>query len=102
MYKHFLKRVFDFILSLLGIIILALPMLIIAIVIKCDSKGPVFFKQKRVGKNKKLFTILKFRTMRTDTPPDAPTHELSDPKKMDYEKRRVFKKNVIGRIAANL
>ena len=81
MYKHFLKRVFDFILSLLGIIVLALPMLIIAIVIKCDSKGPVFFKQKRVGKNKKTFTILKFRTMRTDTPPDAPTHELSDPKK---------------------
>ena len=81
MYKHFLKRVFDFVLSFFGILVLALPMLIIAIVIKCDSKGPVFFKQKRVGKNKKLFTILKFRTMRTDTPPDAPTHELSDPKK---------------------
>jgi O-antigen biosynthesis protein WbqP len=56
-------------------------MLIIALAIKIDSKGPVFFTQKRVGKNKKLFTILKFRTMRTDTPHDAPTHELSDPTK---------------------
>ena len=81
MYKHFLKRVFDFFMALTAVIILALPMLIIAIIIKIDSKGPVFFKQKRVGKHKKTFTILKFRTMRTDTPHDAPTHELSDPKK---------------------
>ena len=81
MYKYFLKRVIDFILATLGIIILAFPMIIIALVIKLDSKGPVFFKQKRVGKNKKHFNILKFRTMRIDTPHDAPTHELSDPKK---------------------
>ncbi len=81
MYKHFLKRVFDFLISLIAIIVLAVPMLILAIAIKCDSKGPVFFKQKRIGKGKKTFTILKFRTMRTDTPPDAPTHELADPKK---------------------
>ena len=81
MYKHFLKRVFDFLISLIAIIVLAVPMLIWAIAIKCDSKGPVFFKQKRIGKGKKIFTILKFRTMRTDTPPDAPTHELADPKK---------------------
>ncbi|MBQ8322880.1 MAG: sugar transferase [Clostridia bacterium] len=81
MYKHFFKRLIDLILSLLGIIILALPMLIIAVAIKIDSKGPVLFKQKRVGIRKKTFMILKFRTMRTDTPHDAPTHELSDPKK---------------------
>jgi len=81
MYKHFLKRVFDFILSTIGIIVLLIPMLLIALAIKIDSKGPVFFKQKRVGKNKKHFNILKFRTMRIDTPHDAPTHELSDPKK---------------------
>ena len=81
MYKHFFKRFIDLFLSFFGIIFLALPMLIIAIAIKCDSKGPVFFKQKRVGIHKKLFPILKFRTMRTDTPHDAPTHELSDPKK---------------------
>ncbi len=81
MYKHFFKRVIDLFLSFLGIIILALPMLIIALAIKCDSKGSVFFKQNRVGKKKKIFKILKFRTMRIDTPHDAPTHELSDPKK---------------------
>jgi O-antigen biosynthesis protein WbqP len=81
MYKHFFKRLFDFILSFFGIIILSIPMAIVAIAIKCDSKGPVFFKQKRIGNHKKTFMILKFRTMRTDTPHDAPTHELSDPKK---------------------
>jgi O-antigen biosynthesis protein WbqP len=81
MYKHFFKRLIDLVLSFFGILFLSLPMLIIAIAIKCDSKGPVFFKQKRVGLHKKLFPILKFRTMRTDTPHDAPTHELSDPKK---------------------
>ena len=81
MYKHFFKRFFDLILSFLAIVVLAIPMLVLAIAIKIDSKGPVFFKQKRIGIHKKTFTILKFRTMRTDTPPDAPTHELADPKK---------------------
>jgi len=81
MYKKFFKRLIDILLSLGGIAVLWLPMVIIAVAIKLDSKGPVFFKQKRVGKNKKLFNILKFRTMRIDTPHDAPTHELSDPKK---------------------
>ena len=81
MYKHFLKRVFDFLISTFGILFLSLPMLIIALAIKIDSRGPIFFKQKRVGKGKKHFNILKFRTMRIDTPHDAPTHELSDPKK---------------------
>lgn len=51
----------------------------IALAIKIDSPGPVFFRQKRVGKNKELFEILKYRTMRTDTPKDMPTHLLSDP-----------------------
>ena len=81
MNRYFLKRFFDILLSFLAIILLALPMIILSIVIKIDSKGPIFFKQKRIGKNKKIFTILKFRTMRIDTPHDTPTHELSDPKK---------------------
>lgn len=81
MYKKFFKRVIDIFLSFFSIVFLSLPMLIIAIAIKCDSKGPVFFKQKRVGIHKKHFNILKFRTMRTDTPHDAPTHELNDPKR---------------------
>lgn len=79
MYKKLFKRLLDIALSLCGIICLALPMALIAVAIKIDSKGPVFFKQKRVGINKTHFNILKFRTMRTDTPKDAPTHELSNP-----------------------
>lgn len=63
MYKHFFKRFFDVILSVIGIVILALPMLIIAIAIKIDSRGPVIFKQERVGKNGKVFNIYKFRSM---------------------------------------
>ncbi len=79
MYKNTLKRTLDFILSLLGIIFLSLLLIIIAILIKCDSKGPVLFKQKRVGKNKKHFNILKFRTMYANTPKDVPTHLLKNP-----------------------
>ena len=81
MYNRFFKRFFDIVLSGLGILVLGIPMLIVALIIKFDSKGPMLFKQTRVGKGKKHFMILKFRTMRTDTPHDAPTHELSDPQK---------------------
>ena len=73
-----LKRLFDLFFSFLAIILLFLPMLIVAIAIKCDSKGPVFFRQDRIGKNKKLFKILKFRSMYTDTDPNAPTHQLKE------------------------
>lgn len=73
------KRIIDIVLSLIGLIIL-LPILIILILaIKIDSNGPILFKQKRVTKGKKHFTILKFRTMRIDTPKDTPTHLLEDP-----------------------
>ena len=81
MYQKFFKRLIDLTLSFFGILFLAIPMLIIALAIKIDSRGPVFFRQKRVGIGKSHFYILKFRTMRNDTPHDAPTHELSDPKK---------------------
>lgn len=63
MYRHFLKRVLSILISLFGLAFFCLPMIIVAIVVKCESKGPVLFKQKRLGKNKKLFTIYKFRTM---------------------------------------
>ncbi|MBQ7276503.1 MAG: sugar transferase [Bacilli bacterium] len=63
MYKHFFKRLIDFVLSFIALSILLLPMIAIGIIIKCDSKGPAIFKQKRIGKNKKIFTIFKFRTM---------------------------------------
>lgn len=78
MYRNFIKRVLDFVLSLAAVIVLAIPMAALAIWIKLDSAGPVFFKQKRVGKGKTHFNILKFRTMRSDTPHDVPTHLLKN------------------------
>jgi len=63
LYRPIFKRFWDIIISFFGILFLWLPMLIIALIIKCDSNGPALFKQKRLGKKKKQFTILKFRTM---------------------------------------
>lgn len=63
MYQRFVKRFFDIIISLTGILVAAIPMIVIAIIIKCDSKGPVIFKQERLGYKGKVFNILKFRTM---------------------------------------
>ncbi|QIK51237.1 sugar transferase [Jeotgalibaca porci] len=74
-----IKRIIDFILSLLGLIILSPIFLVLFLAIKLDTPGPIFFKQKRVGINKSHFYILKFRTMRIDTPKDTPTHLLSNP-----------------------
>jgi O-antigen biosynthesis protein WbqP len=79
MYRKYIKRIIDFTISLLAMIILWPVFLLISVLIKLDSKGPVLFKQKRVGKDKKHFYILKFRTMRTDTPKDMPTHMLKNP-----------------------
>lgn len=78
MYKNFFKRLIDIFLSLFGIMVLALPMLLIAVIIKIDSQGPVLFKQKRVGLHKKHFMIYKFRSMKTNVPHDMPTHLLQD------------------------
>jgi O-antigen biosynthesis protein WbqP len=74
-----IKRLIDIILSLIGLIVLSPIFLILIIAIKLDSRGPVLFKQKRVGINKTHFNILKFRTMRIDTPKDTPTHLLENP-----------------------
>ena len=79
MYKDGLKRGIDLLLSLAGIIVLSPILLILCLAIKIDSKGPVIFKQKRVGKNKTHFYIYKFRTMKVDTPKEIPTHLLSNP-----------------------
>ncbi len=79
MYNNYLKQIIDFILSLLACIVLSPFYLLIMLAIKLDSKGPVFFKQRRIGKNKAEFNILKFRTMRIDTPHDIPTHLLKNP-----------------------
>ena len=73
------KRVIDLVLSVLAAVILSPVFLILFIAIKLDTPGPIFFKQKRVGINKTHFNILKFRTMRIDTPKDTPTHLLGNP-----------------------
>lgn len=79
MYKDRVKRGIDFLLSLIGIIILSPILLILCLAIKVDSKGPIIFKQKRVGKDKSHFNIYKFRTMKVDTPKEMPTHLLENP-----------------------
>lgn len=79
MYKNYLKRGIDFLLSLIGIIVLSPVFLILSLAIKLDSKGPIIFQQKRVGKDKSHFYIYKFRTMRIDTPKEMPTHLLENP-----------------------
>lgn len=79
MYKKYIKRLIGIIGSFLGIALFIVPMLLISLCIMIDSKGPVFFIQKRVGKNKEYFNILKFRTMRIDAPKNVPTHLLENP-----------------------
>ena len=73
-----MKRAFDFIASLIGTIILLPIILIISVIIKCTSKGPILFTQRRIGKDNKEFKIYKFRTMRIDTP-NVATHLLENP-----------------------
>lgn len=81
MYRRFVKRFLDIVLSLVGLVVLAIPMLVFALIVKLDSPGPVLFWQKRVGIHKETFMMPKFRTMYTDTPANMPTHLLSDPQK---------------------
>lgn len=79
MYCKYGKRIIDFVLSLTAIILFWWLLLILAVLVKLTSPGPVFFRQKRVGIDKTYFSMLKFRTMRTDTPKDVPTHLLKNP-----------------------
>ena len=79
MYRKFGKRLMDLVLSGIALIPLSVVYLILAIAIKIDDPGPVFFRQKRVGLNKTHFEILKFRTMKMETPRDMPTHLLENP-----------------------
>ncbi|EML6323447.1 lipid carrier--UDP-N-acetylgalactosaminyltransferase [Bacillus cereus] len=78
-YKKGLKQIVDCIFAIVGLVVSSPLFLLLIICIKLDSKGPVLFKQRRIGKGKKEFYILKFRTMKIDTPKDMPTHLLEDP-----------------------
>ena len=81
MYRRYIKRLIDIILSFCGLAVLAVPMAVLAVIVKLDSQGPVLFWQKRVGIHKSTFMMPKFRTMYTDTPANMPTHMLNDPER---------------------
>lgn len=97
MYKA-VKWVLDELLAFTGLLILSLPLLLIALLIKIDSPGPVLFTQRRVGKNRRLFTIYKFRTMRSDAPSEVPTHLLKDPGQMITKTGRFLRKTSLDEI----
>ena len=92
MYRKVFKRMIDIVLSLIGLAVLIVPMLIFALIIKLDSKGPVLFWQKRVGLNKEIFMMPKFRSMYTETPSDMPTHLLNDPQRWITPVGKVYRK----------
>ena len=98
MYRYFIKRAIDILLSLCGIIILSPLFLLLILWIKADSTGPVFFRQRRIGIHKREFDILKFRTMRTDTPKDVPTHLLEDPEKYITKAGRFLRKTSLDEL----
>lgn len=98
MYQRFGKRALDTVLSAAGLILLSPLFLAVSIWIKLDSPGPVLFRQKRVGKDKVLFEILKFRTMRTDTPHDVPTHQLTHPQRYITRSGRFLRKTSVDEL----
>ncbi len=98
MYSKYVKRPLDFTLALIGLICLSPLFLIIMVAIKLSSKGPVFFKQKRVGIHKQTFMMLKFRTMRIDAPRDTPTHLLKDPTAWITAPGRVLRKTSLDEL----
>ncbi len=97
MYKYF-KRLLDIVLSAAGLLVLSPVLLVIAVAIKLDSKGPVLFKQKRVAKGKEHFQILKFRTMYADVPKDVPTHLLADPESKITKIGRFLRKSSLDEL----
>ncbi len=93
-----LKRLGDFTLSLIALVILSPLFIVIVILIKLDSKGPVFFRQKRVGRHKNYFNILKFRTMRFEAPKDMPTHLLEHPEQYITRAGRFLRKTSLDEL----
>ena len=98
MYRNFGKRLIDILLSACGIAVLAPVYLILAAAIKIDDPGPVFFRQKRVGIHKSYFQILKFRTMKMNTPHDVPTHLLENPEQYITRVGRVLRKTSLDEL----
>ena len=98
MYNKFFKRLIDIVLSGIGILVLSPVYLIVALAIKIDDPGPVFFRQKRVGIHKTHFNILKFRTMKMETPKDTPTHLLQNPEQYITRVGRILRKTSLDEL----
>ncbi|MGS7463305.1 sugar transferase [Bacillus paranthracis] len=98
LYMRYMKRMLDFIVSLVGIIVLAPVFLLLILCIKIDSRGPVLFKQCRIGQGKSEFYILKFRTMKIDTPKDTPTHLLENPNQYITKVGRFLRKTSLDEL----
>lgn len=98
MYRRIIKRALDFLIALGGTVVLSPVLAVLALWVKCDSPGPVLFRQKRVGKDKTYFQILKFRTMYADTPKDVPTHLLRNPEAMITRSGRVLRKTSLDEL----
>ena len=98
MYRSFVKRALDILLSAVGTLLLSPLFLLISCAVKAEDGGPVFFTQKRIGIHKSTFNILKFRTMRTDTPHDMPTHLLSDPDRWITRVGRLLRKTSLDEL----
>lgn len=97
MYIH-IKRIIDFVLAFIALILLSPLFLVLALWIKMDSKGPVFFKQKRIGINRSFFQIYKFRTMLSETPSDMPTHLLDNPDAFITKSGRFLRKTSLDEL----
>ena len=98
MYRHFVKRLLDIVLSLAALAVLAVPMGIFALMIKREDRGPALFRQKRVGIHKRHFDMYKFRSMKMDTPHDVPTHLLADPEQYLLKRGKWMRKYSIDEL----
>ena len=97
MYEHFFKRLIDIVISFIAIIVLLIPFVLISLLILITNPGPVFFRQKRFGKNKKMFKILKFRTMKVNTP-DLPTDKIKNPEQYITRIGRILRKTSLDEL----
>ena len=97
-YRAYIKRFLDIVLALVGLIVLGIPMVFIAVIVRLDSPGPIFFWQKRIGIHKTCFMMPKFRSMRVDTPHDTPTHLLMNPERWITPVGRILRKTSLDEL----
>ena len=98
MYRNYIKRLIDIALAFIGMIVILPLLLILAVLIKLDSPGPVIFRQKRIKKDKATFNIVKLRTMRIDAPKDTPTHMLGNPEQYISRAGRILRKTSLDEL----